>query len=69
MASGFNGLPDGHELTREFNDGATADEVCARSLRSLTVAGVRHFYISNLPLGRAALTLHRVLALARDESK
>jgi 5,10-methylenetetrahydrofolate reductase len=56
------------ELTREFHDGATADEVCARSLRSLTAAGVRHFYISNLPLGRAALTLHRVLALARGES-
>jgi 5,10-methylenetetrahydrofolate reductase len=57
------------ELTREFGDGATADEVCARSLRALTAAGVRHFYISNLPLGRTAPTLHRVLALARAESK
>jgi 5,10-methylenetetrahydrofolate reductase len=57
------------ELTCDFNAGSTADEVCARSLRSLTSAGVRHFYISNLPLGRAAQTLHRVLALAREESK
>ena len=45
------------ELTREFGEGATADEVCARSIRALTDAGVRHFYISNLPLGRAAATL------------
>ncbi len=57
------------ELTREFNDGSTADEVCARSLRALTAAGVRHFYVSNLPLGRAAATLHRVLSLARTEPK
>ena len=52
-------------LTREFADGATADEVCARSIRALTDAGVRHFYISNLPLARAAATLHRVMSLAR----
>ena len=49
------------ELTREFAEGATADEICARSIRTLSDAGVRHFYISNLPLGRAALTLHRIL--------
>jgi 5,10-methylenetetrahydrofolate reductase len=49
------------ELTREFAEGATSDEICARSIRTLSEAGVRHFYISNLPLGRAALTLHRIL--------
>ena len=49
------------ELTREFAEGATAEEICARSIRDLTAAGARHFYISNLPLGRAALTLHRIL--------
>ena len=49
------------ELTREFAEGATPEEICARSIRTLTDAGVRHFYISNLPLGRAALTLHRIL--------
>jgi 5,10-methylenetetrahydrofolate reductase len=49
------------ELTREFAGGATPDEVCARSIRALTEAGVRHFYISNLPIGRAAPTLNRIL--------
>ena len=52
------------ELTREFGDGASADEVCARSIRALRAAGVRHFYVSNLPLGRAATTLQRVMSLA-----
>jgi 5,10-methylenetetrahydrofolate reductase len=50
-------------LTREFGDGATAEEVCARSLRALMDVGVKHFYISNLPLGRGAATLHRILEL------
>jgi hypothetical protein len=49
------------ELTREFAEGATPDEVCARSIRALTEAGVHHFYISNLPIGRAAPTLKRIL--------
>ena len=52
------------ELKREFAAGATAEEVCARSLRILTAAGARHFYISNLPLGRAAATLRRVIERA-----
>lgn len=51
-------------LTREFGEGASADEICARSLRALRAAGVRHFYISNLPLGRAAGTIKRILDLA-----
>lgn len=50
------------ELTREFAAGATPDEICARSIRALTAAGARHFYISNLPVGRAAATLQRILA-------
>jgi 5,10-methylenetetrahydrofolate reductase len=49
------------ELTREFAEGATPDDICARSIRALTEAGVKHFYISNLPLGRAAVTLQRIL--------
>jgi hypothetical protein len=49
------------QLTREFAEGATPDEVCARSIRALTEAGVRHFYLSNLPVGRAAPTLSRIL--------
>jgi 5,10-methylenetetrahydrofolate reductase len=51
------------ELTREFSSGATPDEICARSIRVLTESGVRHFYISNLPLDRAAVTLNRILSL------
>jgi 5,10-methylenetetrahydrofolate reductase len=54
------------ELTREFAGGASADEICARSIRVLSAAGVRHFYLSNLPLGKAALTLHRVVTLAQS---
>jgi len=56
------------ELTREFAAGATADEICARSIRDLTAAGVRHFYVSNLPVGKAASTLDRVLRLARESA-
>src|SRR5918994_1148718 len=49
------------ELRDEFAAGATPDSVCARSIRELTAYGVRHFYVSNLPVGRAAATLARVL--------
>lgn len=48
-------------LTREFSSGASAEEICARTLRSLITLGVRHFYISNLPLAKASQTLARVL--------
>ena len=51
------------ELRREFADGGTPDSVCARSIRELTASGVRHFYVSNLPISRAAATLDRILAL------
>ena len=51
------------ELGDEFAAGATPDSVCARSIRELTASGVRHFYVSNLPVGRAASTLERVLTL------
>jgi 5,10-methylenetetrahydrofolate reductase len=51
-------------LRAEFAAGATADEVCARSIRELTADGARHFYVSNLPIGQAAATLERILQLA-----
>lgn len=51
------------ELSEEFGAGATADEICARSIRGLFDAGVRHVYVSNLPPGRAAATLSRIVAL------
>lgn len=53
------------ELTTEFASGATAEEICARSIRELSEAGARHFYVSNLPLGRAASTLMKIVSLAR----
>ena len=63
--SGFLPVP-ARELTAEFAAGATADEICARSIRALTAAGVRHFYISNLPVNRAAQTLQRIMDLATE---
>ena len=61
--SGFLPVPV-EALTAEFAGGASADEICARSIRELRAAGVRHFYVSNLPIGRAAATLHRILQMA-----
>ena len=52
------------ELQQEFGQGATAEEICARSLRTLAEAGVKHFYISNLPLVRTAATLQRIMEQA-----
>jgi 5,10-methylenetetrahydrofolate reductase len=51
-------------LAKEFEAGDSAEDICARSIRALRAAGVRHFYLSNLPLGRAALTLKRILEQA-----
>jgi 5,10-methylenetetrahydrofolate reductase len=51
-------------LRREFGAGASADEVCARSIRALHASGARHIYVSNLPSGRARQTLDRVMRLA-----
>ena len=48
-------------LAAEFGAGATPVEVCARTLRAMMDIGVRHFYISNLPLGQATRTLHAIL--------
>ena len=57
---GFLPVP-ADELTREFERGDTAEEVCARTLRTLADAGARHFYISNLPVGRAQAVLTSIL--------
>jgi 5,10-methylenetetrahydrofolate reductase len=48
-------------LTRDFAAGATPEEVCARTIRTLMDVGARHFYLSNLPIGRAQLVLADVL--------
>jgi hypothetical protein len=52
-------------LMREFEAGATPEEVCGRTIRSLLDVGARHFYISNLPIGRAPATLAAILSQAR----
>lgn len=50
-------------LRGEFEGGASAEEICARSLRSLRDAGARNVYVSNLPIRGAARTLSRILAI------
>ncbi|MGC4085437.1 MAG: hypothetical protein QM736_25775 [Vicinamibacterales bacterium] len=51
-------------LTREFDAGATAEDVCARTISRLVDDGARHFYISNLPVARAQTVLASILAKA-----
>jgi hypothetical protein len=51
-------------LTREFEQGISAEDVCARSIRALLDAGARHFYISNLPITRAQNVLSDILTRA-----
>ena len=48
-------------LIDEFAAGATPVDICARTLRAGMDLGVRHFYISNLPLSNAAATLTAIL--------
>jgi len=48
-------------LTRDFAEGATPEDLCARTIRALTEAGARHFYISNLPVQRAQHVLANIL--------
>jgi 5,10-methylenetetrahydrofolate reductase len=50
-------------LIREFAAGATADEVCARSIRALRDAGAERIYVSNLGLARPEAALRRILDL------
>ena len=48
-------------LIAEFEAGATPVDVAARTLRAFMELGVRHFYVSNLPLGTASSTLAAIL--------
>lgn len=47
-------------LTKEFAAGDTPEMICARTIRMLRAAGVKHFYVSNLPVGRARQTLEEI---------
>ena len=48
-------------LAAEFAAGATAVDICARTVRAMMDIGARHFYISNLPLRGTAATLNAIL--------
>jgi hypothetical protein len=48
-------------LIAEFAAGATPVDICARTIRTLLSLGVKHFYVSNLPLVRTAAVLAAVL--------
>jgi len=49
------------ELTREFEEGAAAEDVLARSIRELRAVGADKVYVSNLPTRATAQVLDRVL--------
>ena len=51
-------------LTREFAAGASAEDACARTVRTLLDVGARHFYVSNLPIRRAPAVLASILERA-----
>jgi hypothetical protein len=51
-------------LSREFAAGDSPEDVCARTIRTLRDAGAQHFYISNLPIGRAQTVLKLILEKA-----
>jgi hypothetical protein len=51
------------QLVQEFEAGATPELVCARTIKALKGAGVKHVYVSNLPIATARATFERILAL------
>jgi hypothetical protein len=52
-------------LLNEFASGATAIDMCARTLRALRALGVRHFCICNLPMHEASAILAAILGTAK----
>lgn len=51
------------EITAEFEAGATAEEICARSIRELREVGAEKVYVSNLGERGAGRRLKRILEL------
>lgn len=51
------------ELTREFEAGASAEEICARTVRELRAVGAEKIYVSNLGNRSASRRLRRILDL------
>jgi len=54
------------EIEREFEDGATPAEICARSILELRRAGIENVYVCNLGSRNAAQRLSSVLAALGD---
>jgi hypothetical protein len=50
-------------ITREFEQGLSAEEICARSIRALHEAGVDKVYVSNLGLDHPAARYRRIVEL------
>lgn len=59
---GFFPVP-AKEIAAEFENGATPEEICARSIRTLRAVGAEKIYISNLGERTAGRTLGRILDL------
>ncbi len=55
-----------NEIEREFEEGATAAEICARSILELRRAGIENVYVCNLGSRNAAQRLSSVLAALGD---
>jgi hypothetical protein len=47
-------------IIREFEEGASPEEICARTIRALEERGVRRVYVSNLALPGAARVMREV---------
>jgi hypothetical protein len=62
MLNDFFPVP-AEEITREFDSGATPEEICARSIRALREAGARRVYVSNLGFRGVARRYERLLEL------
>lgn len=51
------------EITREFAEGLSPEEICARSVRALREVGVDKVYVSNLGFDRPAQRYGRIIQL------
>jgi hypothetical protein len=54
------------EITRDFERGRAADEICARTIRALRDIGIRHVYVSNFKPDDAPERLEAIRALVGD---
>lgn len=58
------------QLRKEFEEEKLhPDEICARSIRQLWKLGIRHLYVSNLPLADAPARLPEIARLAAEGNR